>query len=274
MLSRTDPERLEHVFEALDAIGGRCLGERCQGQRRHGLDLLLLVFEPLLYAVDETFQMREDGATHHDGDLLDDADARVARLPAFLGAAHCLEEGQQGRDAESRSDDGKGACGGVADVLVDVVDVWAHGADHVGQTGGFGKVADDLAAFDACVVVLVDEKGLDDDEDAADVRTDQIVELVEDAIDDLDEQVAFLILQCPFHEQWQDLVEERARSEIAGTVGDLTQRSLSRGRGSVFDLEQEAHDLTLLLLLAAEIGFVLVGEDLFEEGLIFRLEKG
>ncbi len=168
----------------------------------------------------------------------------------------------------------KGACGGVADVLVDVVDVGPHGADHVGQTGGFGKVADDLAAFDACIVVLVDEKGLDDDEDAADVRTDQVVELVEDAIDDLDEQVAFLVLQCAFHEQWQDLVEQRARSKIAGTVGDLTQRSLSRGRRSVFDLEQEAHDLPFLLLLAGEVGFVFMGENLFEKGLIFRLEKG
>ena len=62
-----------------------------------------------------------------------------------------------------RAHHGEGARGGVAHVLVDVVDVGAHRGDHGGEAGGLGEVGDDLAPLDARVVVLVDEQRLDDD---------------------------------------------------------------------------------------------------------------
>ena len=102
--------------------------------------------------------------------------------------------------------------------------------DHGGETGGLGEVGDDLAALDARIVVLVDEERLDDDEDLVDVGPDQVVELVEDAVDDLDEQVALLVLERGRHEQGQDLVEEGAGAQLARLVRDLAQRRLAHGR--------------------------------------------
>lgn len=46
----------------------------------------------------QALKMRKDGAAHEDGDLLDDLDAGVACLPRLLGAAHGLQERQQGGD--------------------------------------------------------------------------------------------------------------------------------------------------------------------------------
>ena len=149
-----------------------------------------------------------------------------------------LEEGQERGDAEGGSDDGEGAGRGVADVLVDVVNVGSHGGDHGGQAGRLGQVGDDLAALDAGVVVLVDEQRLDDDEDLVNVGPHQVVEFVEDAVDDLDEQVALLVLERRRHEQWQDLAEQRPGAELARLVRDLTQRRLAHRRRAVLDLER------------------------------------
>jgi len=74
--------------------------------------------------------VRQDGAAHEDGDLLDDLDAGVARLPRLLGLADGLEEGQQGGDAEGGRDDGEGARRRVTHVLVQVVDVRTHRAEQ------------------------------------------------------------------------------------------------------------------------------------------------
>jgi len=76
----------------------------------------------------------------------------------------------------------------------------------------------------AIIVVLVDEERLDDDEDLVHKRAHQVVELVEDAVDDLDEQVALLVLEGGRHEQRQDLVEQRARAELARLVAQLPER--------------------------------------------------
>ena len=179
------PQRLEHRVERLDAVGCGRLGERCERQRGDGAHLLLLVLEAVLDDVDERLEVRQDGAADEDGDLLDDLDAGVARLPRLLAAADRFEEGQERGDAEGRGDHGKGARRRVAHVLVEVVDVGTHGGDHGGQAGRLGQVRDDLATLDARVVVLVDEQRFDHHQDFVHVRTHQVVELVEHAVDDL-----------------------------------------------------------------------------------------
>ena len=61
------------------------------------------------------------------------------------------------------------------------------------------------------------------------VGSDKVVQLVEDAVDDLHQQVSLLVLQSGRHEQRQDLVEERVRPKLPRFVRDLTQRRLERG---------------------------------------------
>lgn len=68
------------------------------------------------------------------------------------------------------------------------------------------------------------------------IRSDQIIQLVEDAVNDLDKQMPLLVLQSGGHEQRQDLVEQRTRAELPSLVRDLTQRSLAHRRGAVLDL--------------------------------------
>ena len=48
----------------------------------------------MLDNLDQRLEMRQDGAAHEDGDLLDDLDARVPRLPGLLALTDGLEEGQ------------------------------------------------------------------------------------------------------------------------------------------------------------------------------------
>lgn len=52
--------------------------------------------------VHQGLEVRQHGAAHEDGNLLHNLDARVPRLPALLGLAHRLEEGQQRGDAQGR----------------------------------------------------------------------------------------------------------------------------------------------------------------------------
>lgn len=130
------------------------------------------------------------------------------------------------------------------------------------ETGRLGQVADDLATFDTRVVVLVDQERLDDDEDLVHIGPDEVVELVEDAVDNLDEQVTFLVFERAFHQEREDLVEQRTGTEIARLVGDLPQRRLSHRRRSVLDLEQEAHDLAFLEFLDRELALVFIRQDL------------
>lgn len=56
----------------------------------------------MLDDVHKALQVRQHGAAHEDGNLLHNLDARVPRLPALLGLAHSLEEGQQSGDAQRR----------------------------------------------------------------------------------------------------------------------------------------------------------------------------
>mmetsp|Transcript_8411 Transcript_8411/g.26021 ORF Transcript_8411/g.26021 Transcript_8411/m.26021 type:complete len:205 (-) Transcript_8411:1146-1760(-) len=200
--------------------------------------------------------MRQRGAAHQDGDLLHDLDAGVAGLPALLALADSLQEGQQCRNAQRTGHHGEGPRRGVAHVLVRVVDVGTHVGDHGGETGRLGQVADDLAAFDARVVVLVDEKRLDHHQNLVHPRPHQVVQLVEHAVDHLHQQVALLVLQGGAHQEGQDLSEERVRSKITSARRDGAQRRLALWRCAVLDLEQELHDLALGQLLAAQLVLV------------------
>lgn len=65
------------------------------------------------------------------------------------------------------------------------------------------------------------------------VRTDQVVQFVQDSVNDFDEQVSLLVLQRGAHQQRQDLVEERPRAEVASLVRDLSEGGLAHGRSSV-----------------------------------------
>jgi hypothetical protein len=83
-------------------------------------------------------------------------------------------------------------------------------------------------------------------------------------VDDLDQQVALLVLQRGRHEQRQDLVKQRLGAKVPRLVRELAQRGLALGRGAVLDLEQQLEDLAPLLLLHAELRLVHVLEQHLE----------
>mmetsp|Transcript_20363 Transcript_20363/g.39500 ORF Transcript_20363/g.39500 Transcript_20363/m.39500 type:complete len:321 (+) Transcript_20363:1884-2846(+) len=197
----------------------------------------------------------------------------MPRLPRLLRLTHSLEEREQRRDAERRRHHGEGTCGGVAHVLVEVVDIGTHRGNHDRQACCLGEVCDDLASLHAGVVVLVDQQRLDDDEDLVDVGPHQLVQLVQDAVDDLDEKMALLVLEGGGHEQRQDLVEEGAGPELPALVRELAQRLLAHGGGAVLDLEEQFHDLTLVALVLGHLVLVLVLQQRREELVILRLHK-
>ena len=64
------------------------------------------------------------------------------------------------------------------------------------------------------------------------VRPHEVVQLVEDAVDHLDQQVALLVLQCRRHQQRQDLVEEGVGAELTCLVCDLTKCRLTDRRNA------------------------------------------
>lgn len=61
-----------------------------------------------------------------------------------------------------------------------------------------------------------------------DIWSDQVIKLVENAVNHFNQEVALLILQGGRHKQWQDLVEQRTCSEFTSLICDLTQRSLEQ----------------------------------------------
>ena len=118
------PQRLQDVVERVDAVGGCRLRQGRQREPGHRPDLGgSRVRQPAGHHGHERAQVGQHAAAQQDRRLLHDLDPGVPRLPRLFRAAHRLEEGEQGRDAEGRGDDGEGAGGGVADVLVDGVDV-------------------------------------------------------------------------------------------------------------------------------------------------------
>mmetsp|Transcript_32675 Transcript_32675/g.77364 ORF Transcript_32675/g.77364 Transcript_32675/m.77364 type:complete len:496 (-) Transcript_32675:571-2058(-) len=217
--------------------------------------------------------MREHRAPHQNRDLLDDLHPRVPRLPRLLGLAHGLEEGEERGDPERRRHHRERTRRCVADILVEVVDIRAHRRDHRRQARRLGQVSDDLAALDARVVVLVDEERLDHDQDLVRERPHQIVELVQHAVDNLDEQMALLVLQSRRHEEREDLVEEGPRPELACLVRDLAESLLAHRGGPVLDLEEQLHDPPLVRLVLGHLRLVLLIHKRREELVILRLHE-
>ncbi len=82
------------------------------------------------------------------------------------------------------------------------------------KTSALGQVRDDLLAFHASVIVLVDEEWFDDDENLMHVRTNEVIKLVQDPDDDLDKEMPLLVLERTPHEQREDLVEQRTGSKF------------------------------------------------------------
>ena len=80
-------------------------------------------------------------------------------------------------------------------LLIDIIDVRSHRGNHSGESCSLGQIGNDLPALNSCVVVLVDEKRLDDDENLVDVGTDQVVQFVENSVNHLQmivfEQIQF-----------------------------------------------------------------------------------
>jgi hypothetical protein len=67
------------------------------------------------------------------------------------------------------------------------------------------------------------------------VRSDQVIEFVKNAVDDLDKQVALLGLGgC--HKEGQDVVEELAGSKLPCVDGNLSQGTLPHLRVAILDL--------------------------------------
>lgn len=81
------------------------------------------------------------------------------------------------------------------------------------------------------------------------VGSNQVIQFVENAVNNFDQQVALLVLQRGRHEQWQDLVEQGACSKLPSFVCDLTQSRLGqdrRGRGeSDSDRDPQLRELSL-----------------------------
>lgn len=59
-----------------------------------------------------------------------------------------------------------------------------------------------------------------------DVRSNQVVQFVQDAVNDLHQQMALLIFKSRRHEQGQNLIEKRPSTKLPGLVCDLPEGSL------------------------------------------------
>lgn len=62
------------------------------------------------------------------------------------------------------------------------------------------------------------------------VWSNQVVQFVENAVNNFNQQMALLVLQGGRHEQRQDLVEQGACSELTSLICDLTQGGLRQER--------------------------------------------
>ena len=137
-----------------------------------------------------------------------------------------------------------------------MINIRTHRTDHVRQTSCLGQIGDDLTTLDTGVVILVNEQGFDDNQDSVGVWADKIVQLVQDTINDLDQQMAFLILERLLHEQGENLVEEWSCTEVTSIVCELAQSRLPHRWCTVLDFQQQAHDLSLLQLFHTKVVLV------------------
>jgi len=81
--------------------------------------------------------MREHGTAHHDGNLLNNLFAGVTRLPRLFAAADGLKEGKERRDTKGRCNVRECTSSHIANIFISMIDIGAHGGDHVGKTSCF-----------------------------------------------------------------------------------------------------------------------------------------
>mmetsp|Transcript_10364 Transcript_10364/g.33072 ORF Transcript_10364/g.33072 Transcript_10364/m.33072 type:complete len:230 (-) Transcript_10364:245-934(-) len=227
VLAHPAPERLENGLEAINSIGVGAFSERRQSECGHGAHLLLRIREAMRDDFHQLGKKRKDRAAKENGDLLNSLDAGVSRIPGLPRLTHCLKERKHRRHAESRSDDCEGPAGGVADVVVRVVNVGPDGGEHRRQPSCLAQIGDDLARFDPGIKVLVDEHRLDHHQDLVRVRPHEFIEAIEHSVNNLHEEMALLVLERGRHEQRKDLVEKRPCTKLARMARDLAQSGLA-----------------------------------------------
>lgn len=116
--------------------------------------------------------MGQHSAAHKDANLLDDLNSGVSRSPGLLADADGAQERKHRGNAEGGGDDCKSSGGGVAHVLVLMVDVRSHSCNHSGQTCSLGQVRDNFTPFDSSVVVFVNQERLDHNQNLVNVGSD------------------------------------------------------------------------------------------------------
>jgi hypothetical protein len=140
LLTRASPQRSQNSIERLDTERMRSFGQRSDCQSSNSPHFGLLVVEAVGDTINELLQVRENSASHEDRNLLDDLDTCVPSLPRLPALADSVEERHKGRDGKSGSDDGEGSGSRVPDVLVRVIDIRTHCANHMGEAGSLTKI--------------------------------------------------------------------------------------------------------------------------------------
>lgn len=176
----------------------------------------------MLDRFDQLFQVRQNRASHKNGDLLNDSDACVSCFPALLAGTNGFQKWQERTNSEGTGNNGKSPGGCISDELFLVINIRPHYGDHCWQTSGFREVTDDLSSFNSGVVILIDEHGLDHYKNFMNEGSDQIIQFVKDSVDDFDEQMPLLwVLVC--HQQGQNMVEKRTCPKLPCVYCDLPQ---------------------------------------------------
>jgi hypothetical protein len=68
-----------------------------------------------------------------------------------------------------------------------MIDIRSHSRDHVCETNSFREIGDDLMAFNAGILILVNDKRFNEYEDLGYVGTSQGIEFIEYLINSLRE---------------------------------------------------------------------------------------
>lgn len=69
-------------------------------------------------------------------------------------------------------------------------------------------------------------------------------------------RITDLIFQCGRHEERKNLVKQRPSTKFTGLVCYLSQGCFPHRRGTIFDLQQQFHDLSLFQLFWTQSAFI------------------